>query len=155
MENIRFNWNRINTDEYAQLNESIDQSSEFQIEIHVAFAYFKDERIVASRFKCVFIQADKPSLLIAVSAYFNIHPEDWKEIYNEKNGVVLPLKSAQHLASLTASTARGILHTKTEGGHYNKIIVPPININEIIKSDVIMKPRSEETDSKVARKKKA
>jgi hypothetical protein len=42
-----------------------------------------------------------------------------------------------HFGVITVGTARGVLHSKTDGSIFNDLILPTINLTEIIKDDII------------------
>ena len=44
----------------------------------------------------------------------------------------------EHFAVQTVGTARGILHCKTEGSQFNGIILPPVNVTELVTEDMIL-----------------
>ena len=39
---------------------------------------------------------------------------------------------------IAVGTARGILHAKTEATKFNQFLIPPINVVELIKDDIIL-----------------
>jgi len=38
----------------------------------------------------------------------------------------------------TVGTARGVLHSKTESTPFNGLIIPPINVEQIIQEDIVV-----------------
>ena len=42
------------------------------------------------------------------------------------------------MATIVVGTVRGIIHAKTEGTVLNAIVLPPINLTEIIKDDILI-----------------
>lgn len=58
--------------------------------------------------------------------------------HEEKGLFILPKNFAGHLATLTASTARGILHNATEKSPLNRFFIPANNIEEMIKENVTL-----------------
>ncbi len=50
----------------------------------------------------------------------------------------MPKNFAQHIGVITVGTARGILHTKTEGTILNSLIIPSINVLELVPNDIII-----------------
>ena len=42
------------------------------------------------------------------------------------------------MGSISVGTLRGIIHTKTEGTVLNTIVLPPINLDEIINKDLVL-----------------
>ena len=42
------------------------------------------------------------------------------------------------MGTIVVGAARGIIHAKTEGTILNSVILPPINLVEIIKDDLVL-----------------
>jgi hypothetical protein len=144
LKEVRFGFSKIVTDEFAVTEEPFEPGSETNMSLTLNFGLNPPEQLVAMKVKCTFYQRDKPVLLIAVSCLFKIISEDWKRMYDEKSNILtLPHLPAMHFASLTVSTARGVLHGKTENFPVNALIIPPINLNEFIKGDLVMNPASQ------------
>jgi len=134
VQSIRFNINKISTDEFAMTEEKYDPAIPAEIKIGLGFNFARDDRIIVVQVKCMFYQQDKLLIVIAVSCWFMVDPEDWQKIYLQENKTFeLSLPIALHLASLTVGTARGVLHAKTEKHILNAVLIPPVNLNEIIK----------------------
>ena len=49
---------------------------------------------------------------------------------------IIPRNFLLHLGVITIGTARGILHSKTEGTKFNKFILPSINLTTMINEDM-------------------
>ncbi|HEX9513948.1 MAG TPA: hypothetical protein VF939_25830 [Puia sp.] len=136
---IRFRLYKIITDEFAILEEKFDSSLGADMKINLGFNFIEDKKLVAVQVKCLFYQQAKLFLAIAVSCLFIIDPEDWDIMYETKNKTLtLPLSPALRLSSLTVGTTRGVLHAKTEHLPVNIVIIPPVNLNGIIKEKVII-----------------
>ncbi|HVV03519.1 MAG TPA: hypothetical protein VHC96_04815 [Puia sp.] len=137
LQNIRFNWTKIITDEFAVL-EKFDKDQMIHMSINVAFAISHSESKIAVQPKCIFIQDDKTKMVIAATGHFLIDRSDWDAMIDkEKKTMTLAVLPAQHLASLMVGTLRGILHTKTEGQVDAAIIIPPVNITDIVKENIV------------------
>ena len=77
-------------------------------------------------------------IIIDVSCQFLINPADWEILREPESGrVILPRDLGIHLAMLVVGTLRGILHVKTENTIFNSFIFPPINLLELVPSDVV------------------
>lgn len=137
LQSIRFNFYKIATNEFALTEEKYNPAGNAEMNVGVGFNFIKEEKVVVNQIKCMFSQQGKLLIVIAVSCWFRIVPEDWEKIYQEENkSFDLSRIPALHLASLTLGTARGVLHAKTEKHILNAIIIPPVNLREIIKEDV-------------------
>jgi len=136
---IRFGYAQINTDEFAILSEVSGPVEGATVNVNMAFGFNKTDQVLAIQVKCVFLQQSKTLAVVAVSCLFRIFPEDWAALYEEAtNKLTIPQITALHFASLTVSTARGVFHAKTEKHPINALILPPININDFIKGDLVL-----------------
>jgi hypothetical protein len=135
---IRFNWAKITTDEFAVV-EKYDPAVATDITIHIGFDAEPVDRQVALQVKGVFNQQEKVCLVLAVTCIFILSPEDWATVYDKEQKVVtIDVPLALHLASLSLSTLRGVLHAKTEGLPINNFVLPPINVAEMVKEKVVI-----------------
>lgn len=135
---IRFNWSKITTDEFAIL-ERYDPEVATDITIYIGFNAEPSDRLIAVQVKSVLNQQQKVCLALAVTCIFIFSPEDWEVLNDkEKKVVTIDVPLALHLASLSLSTLRGILHAKTEGLPINTFVLPPINVTEMVKEKVVI-----------------
>jgi hypothetical protein len=134
---IRFSFAKINTDEFALPEKNYDTAIPTTMKLAIVFAFVKAETSIGVQTKFLFYQGETLLLVIAVTCWFKIQQEDWDKTYQGANKtVVLSRPHALHLASLTVGTARGVLHSKTEGTGLNTLLIPPVNLNDIIKENV-------------------
>lgn len=82
-----------------------------------------------------YLQGDNTLLILEMNTYFLIAPEGIEEI--KKNGSV-PVDFLRYMGTIAVGTARGIVHAKTEGTVLNAIVLPPINLVEAIKEDLVV-----------------
>jgi hypothetical protein len=107
----------------------------------LSFGAEEKDKIVAVSALFRFESDDKqaPFIILETKAYFNIEPESWESMYDaDANTLSLEKGFARHLSVIVVGTSRGILHTKTEGTDLNQVILPLINVEEILKEDVII-----------------
>ena len=76
-------------------------------------------------------------MVLAINCEFEIHNEDFKEL--RKDGkTIIPKALLELFAVHTIGTARGVLFCKTESTQFNNVIIPPINVSELIQSDMVI-----------------
>ena len=81
---------------------------------------------------------DHPFLILEIQASFDIKKNDFlNKIKRNDKQYVIPTDLAIHFAVLTIGSARGILHAKTEGTLYNEFLLPTIDVQSLIKENVI------------------
>ncbi len=134
---VSFALKRIATEQFAIIEEAHKENIKINLVTDLRFATDKDIRVIAIFAQFKFEQAKLPFLLIEVSCHFQITEESWESFKtNESTKIIIPHGFMSHLTMLTVGTARGILHTKTEGTRFNQYILPTINVNNLIKDDV-------------------
>jgi len=132
-----FKLTQISTDEFAKLEDNFENSDPSNISISINYGIDLEKKAIGLKIKFQFEQKKKPFLIIAATCGFEIEKKAWAKLLDKKsNTLTLPKDFASHLAVLTVGTIRGILHEKTKGTPYNKFILPPINLTELIKQDV-------------------
>ena len=135
--NIRFNLSKIQTDEFALLAESYESNMPVTVNIGFGFNFAKENNTIGALVKCTFLQHDKVLLVVAASCWFRIDAEDFKTIYDPvERQFTLLLPHAIHFGGFTVGTVRGVLHAKTEKHALNGVVLPPVNVNEIIKAEI-------------------
>lgn len=130
----------VTTEQFAVLKESFQQEEELVIASQLRFAKDNANRMIGVFSRFTFEQKDEMLLLIEVGCHFEIVVESWKHLcpVEEKDKVTLPSGFAQHLAIITVGTARGVLHVRTEQTTYNTLILPTIDVTELINGDVVI-----------------
>jgi hypothetical protein len=136
---IEFRLAGIKTTEFAKFEKNFISNTEYEVVTNLGFGYFEKENIVEVNAKFTFEYDDKPVIVIAVSCYFQMI--QWDEYFTpDTKSLLLPKNFAQHISVITVGTARGILHTKTEGDILNTLILPSINVLELVPDDIIITP---------------
>ena len=72
-----------------------------------------------------------------LSCEFDIHPEDWETMVKDDE-VKVSKETLCYLAAQTVGVARGVLYCKTEATPFDELILPPINVAEMINGDLVM-----------------
>jgi hypothetical protein len=141
---VRFNLIKISTEQFAIAGDIPPENAKIAFTTNLQFKSSSENRIVVAFTKFNFEYEGKPFLIVEGSCQFNIHPEDWQSFENKENDtIVIPKALLTHLAMLTVGTTRGILHAKTENTPHNRFFIPPVNLNIIIKEDLLLKPNPE------------
>lgn len=133
---ISFRYSHIRIDEFATLNGSTDQRRlDFQTsgEIQTGFSYEAKSILITVHSN---VELDDQLLMtIKVSSQFEIEPDCWERL--KKDGfVVIPMDFLRHIGGLAVSSTRGIVFAKTEGTDLNSYILPLIQMDQVILSDM-------------------
>ena len=132
---IRFRMLKINIVQFAILNK--EPANSYDIETGAEIKHTKDGSAVAVDMTFSFLNGKDKDMLLQVVCEFGIHPEDLKELTKD-NAITIPKNTLDYFIAQTVGTARGILHCKTEGTPFNGIIIPPMNITNMLKGDMVI-----------------
>lgn len=137
---IGFALKKITTEQFAIIESSYKGGDVVDLKAGLRFGINFDNRIISVIFSTSLIQEKSPFLVIEVGCHFNITAEAWDSFYNEsKTDLVVPKGFIGHLVMLTIGTTRGVLHSKTENTPFNSFLLPTLNVNELVKEDVVFK----------------
>lgn len=136
---VNFALVRIITENIDLIPDSFEEGKPAKINTGLNFGIDTNRNFVKVLYKNTFQQNEKNFIEIEVACIFTINEESWQLFSNKEEGkFILPRGLAGHLAMLTASTARGILHNETEGTPLNRYFIPANNVNDMLPSDVVM-----------------
>jgi hypothetical protein len=136
---INFSLNRINTIQFAVLEDCFVEGKSIDLTTSVNFGIGKDEHVVASLGTFTLEIEQKPFLKLEISCEFNIDNESWASFLSADNkSIHFPKGLMIHLTTIMVGTARGILHAKTENTIFNKFPLPTINVTELVTNDVVV-----------------
>jgi len=134
---VGFSILKVVTEQFAIIESSFNEKEEINLNTNLKFAIDNDQRVlvVFSSFK--FEHNGIPFLIVETSCQFMIEAESWASFVKSEGTVIVPKGFMTHLSMITVGTARGVLHTKTEGTKFNDFVLPTINVMDIIKEDVV------------------
>jgi len=135
MEQIGFFLGAIKTEQFAFFEESFNPEENAHIDSNVEFKIKKEHHQLGVFVTFSFSQNEKVVIKLGVSCHFMIKPEDWKACL-EGGQIIFPKQFLTHLLMLVVGTSRGILHCKLEGTKMQGVVLPSINISEVLKEDV-------------------
>lgn len=134
-EPIGFQLLKIESSEFAILEPELTSINKIKIQTGLRFAVSDINNMVACQVTIEFLLEESQKLLkLKTDNQFKVKPEDWDKMKSE-NFITLPKGFMAHLATISVSTARGILHCKTENTVYNKFILPLVNVVDMIPTD--------------------
>ncbi len=124
---------KIETNQFATFPEPFDNGSPVNVQTNFHFAASVDVTNVRCKALFNYRQGDNLLLVLDISTYFAIGEEGIAEI--RKQGKI-PVDFLRYIATIVVGAARGIIHAKTEGSVLNAVILPPINLVDIIRDDL-------------------
>jgi hypothetical protein len=136
---VNFALAQITTEQLDIFPDLIVEDKPVTLNAALDFGIDSRQNLLKVLFKNVFLQDETPFITIVTGCVFAIDPESWALFCSQQEGFfVLPKNFAGHLATLTASTSRGILHNKTENTPMNRFFIPANNIDEMIPENMAL-----------------
>ena len=136
---VNFALAQIITGQLEIIPEAIVEDKPVTINAGLNFGIDNNQHLLKVLFKNIFLQEETPFIIIETGCVFAIDPDSWTLFSSQEAGYfVLPKNFASHLATLTASTARGILHNRTENTAMNRFFIPANNIEEMIPDNLAL-----------------
>lgn len=124
----------LKTEQFATFEENYTENKKSNLNLSLEFKINKESKQIGVFTTFTFEQIKKAFLKIQVSCHFGINPKSWNNHILESK-IVFPQDFMTHLTMLTISSARGVLHSKTEGTLFNKFLLPMIDTTTLVKTD--------------------
>lgn len=137
---VSFRLVKIITDQYATFEDAFDSQKEVEVQTDASYGASIESRTVFCKISHNFKNiSGSPFIKIGLICIFDIDPADWEGLFSiDKNNLTLPRDLCIHMAMLAIGTARGVLHSKTEGTPFNIHVLPTINTLAMIPGDLII-----------------
>lgn len=139
MENkgIGFRLVGIKTNEFATFEEHFQPKTESQgLGINISFELGKNLQDISCVLVLKLSQEDQLVVKLKISCSFKL-TEEAVSRFKDDSKIIFPKSLMSHFGVLTVGTARGVLHSKTDGTILNGLVLPTINLSEIIKEDIV------------------
>lgn len=133
---IPYRISKIETKQFAIFPDKFINGNSVDIQTNYNFDIRSDLTHIRSTSVIKFFQKEQLVLVLEIACYFDIAPEGI-DFIKEQNKV--PVEFLRYMATIVVGTARGIIHSKTEGTVLSSIILPPINLVDVIKADMDLK----------------
>lgn len=133
---MRFRMFRINVEQFAILAENA-QLEKLDIATGLEIKYSLEGKSLAIVMTFNFVSEEEKVMLLKLNCEFQIQEDDWNSQINDAK-IIFPKNFIEYLVVQTVGTARGVLHCKTEGTAFNHIILPPMNVSDMINGDMIV-----------------
>lgn len=133
---ILFKLTRIQTEQFATIPK-VNLEDEIGISAGIEFSMEKETPTILCTVAFNFISDEQNFIILHVRCEFSVVKKAWESNYQkEDKKFIFPAKFMQHLGVITVGTARGILHAKTEGTEFNRFFLPPVNLKDMVPTEV-------------------
>lgn len=129
---IGFQLAGVQTHQFAIVEPDFNTTTPLDVEYGFEIRKDNDQKIIAILFQTRFKYQEKNIIVLECSCHFKIMDDSWNRFKEpDSNALTVPKGFLTHLAIITVGTARGILHTKTEGTNFNGYMLPTLNVSDI------------------------
>ena len=136
MSNIQYKFMKMDLTRFSPEWERFDSSNDsIGIETNFNFSFNKTEGILRCATNLTFIQENQPFLKSELQTFYEIAKESIEELTSE-NVITIPRGLLCQFASLAYGSFRGVIHMKTINTDLSNLILPPLYLDEVIKSDM-------------------
>lgn len=129
----RFKMEQIKINQFAILSK--ETTGDLKLGISLGMGVDKQQRSVDVQLETRYAEANELKVLLQITCSFSVHPDDWSAM-QKGDKVVLPKQFLAHLVMHTFGTARGVLYCKTEDTPYQRFILPPTNVEQLVEHDL-------------------
>lgn len=132
---IPFRINHINVSQFAIFPENAEGAEDIEIQTEITFKITKGARNILCKTIFSYLNGDKVIMKLDLENNFEVSSEGAAAIIKEKK---VSVDFQRYLATISTGTARGVIYAKSEGTVVSSLVLPPINLTEFIKDDVIL-----------------
>ena len=136
MKEIKYSLIDIDDNQFAVFPDNYVKGKELEVGAMINVATSKDGTDLNCESRIELKQDDKLILVTEIVCKYKITKESWEDVDEVKKK--LPSGFICHIASLAIGTQRGIVIAQTKNTPIHKIILPPVNLADIIKKDYII-----------------
>ena len=124
---------RIETKQFAIFPDYFENGSPVKVNSSFSFAPSRNLSAIRCKSRFDYVQGDNNLLVLELYVDFQIAEEG---IANIKKEGIIPVDFLRYMGTIVVGTARGIIHSKREGTVLNSVVLPPINLVEVITKDM-------------------
>lgn len=132
---------RLETRQFAIFPEKFNNQEDVGVNSAYEFSISTDQTAIRCRSTFHYFQGENVLMILELNAFFAIAPEGMVEIQNKGS---VPVDFLRYMGTIAVGAARGVIHSKTEGTVLNAVVLPPINLVEIIKEDLLVEKNAKE-----------
>lgn len=142
---VGFALRAINTEQFAVFTDLYQTEEEVIFYQDYDFGADPATKSVAVFAEFRFSHVKTPFLSLKASCHFDVEAGAWNVMLEEnEQSIRLDNKFLGHLLMMTIGASRGILHAKTEKTEFNRFLIPPINVTNILRKPVTIEFRGEQ-----------
>ena len=135
IQSIPYRISHIETVQFALFPDNYVNGREVLVNTNCGYNVRSDLNQVRNVISVNFIQNEKLLLVAQLACFYDIAPDGFESI--RKSGQI-PVDFLRYMGSISIGAMRGVIHAKTEGTVLNPVVMPPINLEDMIKNDLLI-----------------
>jgi hypothetical protein len=113
----------------------IPEDADLQHDFSLNFGWAAEVNFLVVRAESCIRYDNHPIVEVAISCGFKLSNT---ETFIHEKRVIIPVELGRHMAMITYSTSRGVLHAKTEHTPANNFFLPLTNIQSVLTEDIVL-----------------
>ena len=139
---IPYRIERIETNQFAIFPDKVVNREDISVEVNLNFSLGEGLSPLKNVTNIQYTQNGNLVLVLEISCFYSISDEGQQAIRKEGK---IPVDFLRYMGSFSVGIARGIIHARTEGTVLSPVVLPPINLNDTIDKDIVVKGERKET----------
>lgn len=133
---IPYRIDRIETSQFAIFPDKMVNGEKVSVEVNLDFSLGEKFSPLKNTVNVKYIQNDNLLMIIEVICDYAIPDEGIQAIRKEGK---IPVDFLRYMGSFSVGIVRGIIHARTEGTILGPVILPPVNLDNAIDKDIVIK----------------
>lgn len=133
---IPYRIDRIETSQFAIFPDKMVNGEKVSVEVNLDFSLGEKFSPLKNTVNVKYIQNDSLLMIIEVICDYAISDEGIQSIQKEGK---IPVDFLRYVGSFSVGIVRGIIHARTEGTILSSVILPPVNLDNAIDKDIVIK----------------
>lgn len=125
----------LKTEQFAIFEDNYSSKDDVELKTELEFKINEKTKTIGVFTTFIFEQKKQAFLKLQISCQFKIN-EDSFDSFCKESEITVPKELLIHITMITVSSARGVLHAKTEGTEFNKFLLPTMDVTKMVKEDV-------------------
>ena len=133
--NIQYQLIKINVPQFAIIKDEEPQNA-LRVEYEINFSIGEPIETIKNLIRFTYYDGESLIMKLDVECYYKIKPESWESMKDGNGKIKIPKGFSQNLASISIGTARGIQYAKTETSNLNDLLIPLLDVSELVTDDM-------------------
>lgn len=135
IQSIPYRISRIETIQFAVFPENYVNGQDVVVNTNCGYNVKSDLSQVRNIISVNYTQDDKLLMVAQLACYFDIADAGVASI---KSDGKIPVDFLRYIGTVSIGAMRGVIHAKTEGTVLNPVVMPPVNLEDLVTEDLVL-----------------